>query len=486
MFSGVERPPAKIEYPRMESNAIHFGTSGWRAIMADQFNFSGVRLAAAAIADHVRSKKSNPTLLIGYDTRFFSEEFARACAEILRARGCGVLFCDRPTPTPAIAFEIMRRKLDGAINITASHNPAEYNGIKFSGPDGGPALPEVTKDIEARAAKLGEVEAPASGHGREEDFEPVDLRGPYLERLKELVRFDVLSSAKLSFVSDAVHGCGAGYLDRALSDHGIAVTAIRCGRDVLFEGTGPDPSEENLAPLRRAVLDRGAAAGLATDGDADRFGFLDRDGSFVQPNHILALLFDYLLETRGWKLGAGRSVATTHLLDAVARKHGVPLYETPVGFKYIGQLIEQDKIALGGEESAGLTIRGHIPDKDGILACLLVAEMIAARRASIMDQLRDLFRRVGGEFWPVRVNVHLAPDVQVKLLERLRGEFTEFAGRHVARTDRTEGLKLIFDDRSWLLMRPSGTEPIVRIYSEAASVKESQQLAEEARKWIYS
>jgi phosphomannomutase len=197
-------------------------------------------------------------------------------------------------------------------------------------------------------------------------------------------------------------------------------------------------------------------------------------------------LFDYLLETRGWKLGAGRSVATTHLLDAVARLHDVPLYETPVGFKYIGQLIDQDKIALGGEESAGLTIRGHIPDKDGVLACLLVAEMIAARRASIMDQLRDLFRRVGGEYWPVRVNVHLAPDVQAKLLDRLRGDFDDFAGHHVARTDRTEGLKLIFDDQSWLLMRPSGTEPIVRIYSEAASITEAEQLAEEARKWIYS
>ncbi|MGH9704281.1 MAG: phosphoglucomutase/phosphomannomutase family protein, partial [Candidatus Acidiferrales bacterium] len=304
MFFAVEHPQAKIEYPRMASNAIHFGTSGWRAIMADQFNFSGVRLAAAAIADHVSSKKKNPAILIGYDTRFFSEEFARTCAGILGARGCRVLFCDRPTPTPTIAYEIMRRKLDGAINITASHNPAEYNGIKFSGPDGGPALPEVTKDIEARAAKLGEVEAPEPAHSGAEDFERVDLRESYLQRLKELVRFEVLSSAKLSFVSDALHGCGAGYLDRALSSHGIAVNSIRTGRDVLFEGAGPDPSEENLAPLKKEVLDRQAAAGLATDGDADRFGFLDGDGSFVQPNHILGLLFDYLLETRGWKLGA--------------------------------------------------------------------------------------------------------------------------------------------------------------------------------------
>ncbi len=475
---------AKIQYARVGSNAIHFGTSGWRAVIADEFNFAGVRLAAAAIADHVRSGKSTPTLLVGYDTRFFSPEFARAAAEVLAGRGCRVLLCESATPTPAIAFEIMRRKLDGAINITASHNPAEYNGVKFSGPDGGPALPEVTRDIEARAAKLDEVEAPSSSHDAEDHFERVDLREPYLKRLAELVRFEVLRAAKLSFVCDAVHGCGAGYLDKALGDHGIQFTAIRTDRDVLFEGTGPDPSEENLAPLRRTLKSRGAAAGLATDGDADRFGILDRDGSFVQPNHILPLLFDYLIETRGWKLGAARSVATSHLLDAVARMHGVPLYETPVGFKYIAALIQQDKITLGGEESAGLTIRGHIPDKDGILACLLVAEMIAARRASLGDQLRDLFRRVGGEYWPVRVNVDLTGESQAGMLERLRGEFAEFAGRRVARTDRTDGVKWIFEDGTWLLLRPSGTEPIVRIYAEAASPETSRQLAEEARKWI--
>jgi phosphoglucomutase len=473
---------AKIQYAPVASNPIHFGTSGWRAIIADQFTFGGVRAAAAAIAGHVRAQSQSPALLVGYDTRFFSEEFARAAAEVLHANGCRVLFCQRATPTPAIAFEILRRKLAGAINITASHNPAEYNGLKVSGPDGSPALPEVTRDIEARAARLGEVAVPASEAGNE--FETVDLGGPYLARLAELVRFDVLRKAKLSVVCDVLHGCGAGYLDRALSEHGVAVTTIRANRDVLFDGSGPDPSEENLLPLRDTLRTHKAAAGLATDGDADRFGILDRDGAFISPNHILALLFDYLLETRGWKLGAARSVATTHLLDAAAKLHGVPLYETPVGFKYIGGLLREGKIALGGEESAGLTIHGHVPEKDGILACLLVAEMIAARRASLGEQLHDLFRRVGGEYWPIRVNLHVPEAVQAALPQRLAREPKDFSGRRVARTNRTDGLKLIFEDGAWVLMRPSGTEPLVRIYAETSSPAASQQLAEEARQWI--
>ncbi len=466
----------------MTSQAIHFGTSGWRGIIADDFTFSGVRRAAAAVAGHVRAQKKSPVLLIGYDTRFFSEEFALAAAVVLKAHGCRVLFCKEPTPTPAIAHGILHRKLDGGINITASHNPADYNGLKFSGAEGGPALPEATRDIERRAAAVADEPAP---HEEIEDhFERVDLRAPYFEQLHRVVRFDVLRKARGSFVCDAVHGCGAGWLDRILAENGIPATAIRTDRDVLFDGTGPDPSEENLAPLKKAVLESKALAGLATDGDADRFGILDRDGSFVSPNHILALVFDYLLETRGEKRGASRSVATTHLLDAVARHHGVEVYETPVGFKYVGPLLREDKIALGGEESAGMTIRGHLPEKDGILACLLVAEMIAARQVSLREQLQALFRRVGGEFWPIRVNLHLSEEAQARLPERLRGEFKEFAGRRVAQTNRKDGLKLLFEDGSWVLMRPSGTEPLVRIYTEAATPALSQRLAEEARAWI--
>jgi phosphoglucomutase len=461
---------------------IHFGTSGWRGVIADDFTFPGVRRASAAVAGHVSAGKKSPKIIVGHDTRFFSPEFARTAATVMRRHGCRIVFCPEPTPTPVLAHAIIHNKFDGGVNITASHNPAEYNGLKFSGPDGGPALPEITKDIEKRAAALPDDEVPFQD--MENDFERVDPRGPYFAQLEKMIRFDVLRKAQGNFAYDAVHGCGAGWLDRILTDHGMTVESIRTKRDVLFDGSGPDPSEENLAPLKRLVIEKKALAGLATDGDADRFGILDRDGSFVSPNHILGLVFDYLLETRGWKLGAHRSVATTHLLDAVARLHGVKIYETPVGFKYVGPLLREDKIALGGEESAGMTIRGHLPEKDGILACLLVAEMIAARGASLGDQLRELFRKVGGEFWPIRKNLHLPAETQAKLPERLRENFSEFAGRHVAKTDRTDGLQLIFDDGSWLLMRPSGTEPVARIYAEAAKPAAAEKLAEDAQAWI--
>ncbi len=466
----------------MTKQTIHFGTSGWRGVIADDFTFGGVRRASAAIAGHVCTLKKNPKVVVGHDTRFFSPEFARTAAGVLRKNGCAIVFCPEPTPTPVLAHAIIHNKLDGGVNITASHNPAEYNGLKFSGPDGGPALPDITKDIEKRAAALPEDE----GHFQDiaDDFERIDPRGPYFEQLTKMIRFDVLAKAQGNFAYDAVHGCGAGWLDRILSEHGMTVESIRTRRDVLFDGSGPDPSEENLAPLKKLVLEKKALAGLATDGDADRFGILDRDGSFVQPNHILGLVFDYLLETRGEKLGASRSVATTHLIDAVARLHGVKAYETPVGFKYVGPLLRAGKIALGGEESAGMTIHGHLPEKDGILACLLVAEMIAARQKSLGEQLRDLFRRVGAEFWPVRENLHLPAEAQAKLPHRLLENFTEFAGHKVAKIDRTDGLKLIFDDSSWILMRPSGTEPVVRIYTEAAKLAAAQKLAEEARAWI--
>jgi phosphoglucomutase len=236
--------------------------------------------------------------------------------------------------------------------------------------------------------------------------------------------------------------------------------------------------------LRDTVLAKKAAVGLATDGDADRFGVLDSDGTWVQPNHIIALLYDYVVETRKWRMPAARSVATSHLVDAVARHYGTTIFQTPVGFKYIGQLIEQDKIALGGEESAGLSIRGHVPEKDGILACLLVAEMVAVRRTSVMEQLRALFKRVGRECWPIRVNLHLPDDIKLRTVERLKADFPTFLGRRVASLDRTDGLKIEFDDGSWVLLRLSGTEPLLRVYTESSSQEMAKQLAAKTREWV--
>jgi phosphoglucomutase len=477
-----------LEYCAMASSPIKFGTSGWRGLIADDFTFANVRLAVTAIADHVNNHKKNATLLVGYDTRFYSEEFSQLAIDILRQNHIRTLLCETFTPTPAIAYEITRRKLDGAINFTASHNPAQYHGLKFSSSDAGPALPEVTKDIEARAAKLATKGAATSDtallSNDDRKGETVNLRDAYLKRLAELVRFDVLRKANTKFVVDALHGCGAGYLDRALADHGASVQAMRTNRDCLFDGTGPDVSEQNLAPLRKAVLDSGATAGLATDGDADRFGIIDCDGSWISPNHILALVYDYLVETRGWNLPAARSVATSQMIDAAAKTHGQSAYQTPVGFKYIGQLIREDKIALGGEESAGLTIRGHVPEKDGILACLLVAEMLAARGASLGEQIQQLFKKLGREFWPVRENLHLSDEQKANAVKKVSVDASTLVGRKVVSVDRTDGAKFVFDDGSWMLLRLSGTEPLLRLYVEADSPKASARLTSEATEWV--
>ena len=466
---------------------IKFGTSGWRGVIAEDFTFATVRLALTAIAEHVKTKSSQPSILVGYDTRFYSEEFSQLAVDILERQGIRALLCETFTPTPAVAYEITRRKLDGAINFTASHNPAQYHGLKFSSSDAGPALPEITKDIEARAAQIaakGGVPPLPHSSTKVKPSQSVDLRENYLKRLEEVVRFETLKKANVKFAVDALHGCGAGYLDRTLKDHGVAVEAIRTNRDCLFDGTGPDVSEENLAPLRKAVGDSKATAGLATDGDADRFGIVDRDGTWIQPNLILALVYDYLVETRQWKMAAARSVATTQMIDAVAKSHGQSIHQTPVGFKYIGQLIREDKIALGGEESAGLTIRGHIPEKDGILACLLVAEMIAARGASIGEQIRTMYKRLGREFWPVRENLHLSDEQKANAVRKVAVDSSTLLGRKIISIDRTDGAKFVFEDGSWMLLRLSGTEPLLRLYVEAESATASAKLTSEATKWV--
>jgi len=488
---------AKIASP------VKFGTSGWRGLIADDFTFANIRLAVTAIAEHINAKAAKgakggkgakattPTVLVGYDTRFYSEEFSQLAVEILQEHKIRTLLCETFTPTPAIAFEIIRRKLDGAINFTASHNPAQYHGLKFSSSDAGPALPEVTKDIEARVVKMVEKDGPFPKAGRAGTYaakdgkgETVNLRETYLKRIEELVRFDVLRKAKAKFVVDVLHGCGAGYLDRALADHGVTIQALRTNRDCLFDGTGPDVSEENLAPLRKAVTDSGATAGLATDGDADRFGIIDRDGTWISPNQILALVYDYLVETRKWNMPAARSVATSQMIDAAAKARGQTTYQTPVGFKYIGQLIREDKIALGGEESAGLTIRGHVPEKDGILACLLVAEMLAARGGSIKEQIQALFKKIGREFWPLRENLHLSDEQKANTVKKAAVDASTLLGRKVVSIDRTDGAKFVFDDDNWILLRLSGTEPLLRLYVEADSAAASARLAREATAWV--
>lgn len=476
--------------------SIKFGTSGWRAVIADEFTLSNVRLVIAAIGRYVlaATAPSRPSLIVGYDTRFLSEKFAADAASLLASYGMECYLSAEAVPTPTVAYEIRRRRAAGGINFTASHNPPEYNGIKFSMRNGAPALPEVTHQIEAHIELLSKPGAedavPVVVPEAAGSVDTVDLRGAYLEDLAQKVNLDVIRKAGLRLVYDPLYGCGRGYLDGLLRGAGIDVITIHNQRDVLFGGHPPEPADEYLGPLRLAMAENRAHLGLSTDGDADRFGILDEQGDFISPNHILGLLLDYLLESRSWAKdgswqgGAARSVATTHLIDAVAAFHKIPLYETPVGFKYIGELIEQDKIVLGGEESAGLSIRHHVPEKDGILACLLAAEMVASRRQPLRAQIDDLFRKVGS-YYPSRTNVTLTEDVKKRFTERSREEYSSFGGHHVAKTVRLDGLKLILDDGSWVLFRLSGTEPVCRLYCEAPTEKGLEELAAAARRFLF-
>lgn len=460
---------------------IHFGTSGWRAIVADEFTIPNIRRAVVGIARYVSKQPGSHRILVGRDPRFMGEIFVEEAARLLAEHGIVPEVIAEPAPTPAISYAVRQRKTSGAINFTASHNPPEYNGIKFSTSDGAPALPEVTKQIEAEIAALGDAEQHAGSSDKE--FSIVDVKPDYLKRLAELIDLKAIAKAQLRVVVDPFWGAGRGYAQQILAEHGVSAVSVHDYRDVLFGGHAPEPDGPLLDDCKAKMREVNAHLGIASDGDADRFGIVDRDGTFIQPNYIIALLFDYLVESRGWRNGVAKSVATTNCINALAEHHKIQLYETPVGFKYIGELINRDKIAIGGEESAGLTIRGHVPEKDGILAGLLVAEMVAVRWQSLGEQLQALFAKVGS-FYPVRENFHLTPQAKDKFTEKLKTNPKELAGRKVSAIVRTDGLKLIFDDGAWVCYRLSGTEPVVRAYTEARSEADSAKLTKAAEHWV--
>ena len=452
--------------------------------MADEFTVANIHLAVAGIAAYVKTQPEPHRVLVGRDPRFLGESFVAEAARVLAGAGIAPIVIPDAAPTPAIAYAVRELKTSGAINFTASHNPPEYNGIKFSTHDGAPALPEVTRQIESAIADLAEWgQAVSHLNPPEGGFETADVKPTFLTRLAELVDLKAIAKSGIKVVYDPFWGAGRGYSSDILREAGVPVETVHDYRDVLFGGHAPEPDGHLLDDCRAKMKETGAHLGIATDGDADRFGIVDSDGTFIQPNYIIALLFDYLVETRGWRNGVAKSVATTNLINALAEHHNVPLYETPVGFKYIGELIIADKIAIGGEESAGLTIRGHVPEKDGIIAGLLVAEMVATRGKSLGLQLNQLFGKVGS-FYPVRENFRLTPEVKAAFTEKMKGDPTELGGRKVARIVRTDGLKLVLEDGSWVCYRLSGTEPVVRAYTEVRSEHDMEALKAAAEKFV--
>lgn len=463
---------------------IKFGTSGWRGIIGEDFTFENVRVASQGIASFLRkSGQQGSGVIVAYDTRFLSEKFASEAAKILAFNDIKAYLCTRDVPTPCVSYETVRRKAMGAINFTASHNPPEYNGLKFSTANGAPALPEITKQIEHEIHLVQQKNERMDVYEKTELIEEIDPKDRYLTELKAKVDIDAIRKSGLRIAIDSLYGTSRDYLDYFLLEADVEMKIIHNYRDPYFGGFSPECNEKNLVELRRIVTDEKYDLGLATDGDADRFGIIDDRNRFVAPNTILALLAVYLKRYRNIPGGLARSVATTHLIDSIARKLDVPLYETPVGFKYIGELILADKIALGGEESAGMSMYRHLPEKDGILACLLVAEMVA-RTGKKIGQLIEEMHEEFGYFFSKRIDLKLTPQLKEGLAQKLANPPAELDGHTVRDVNTTDGVKLIFDDRTWLLFRLSGTEPVARVYAEACSPKDLKHILDAGRKFV--
>jgi phosphoglucomutase len=463
---------------------ITFGTSGWRAIIADDFTFPNVSLAVQAIAQHLKgSGRSSKGVLVSYDGRFAGERFAALACEVLAGNGIKSYMTQRDTPTPVVAFEQLRRRLDGAINFTASHNPPEYGGLKFNPYWGGPATKDITKDIEKKAAALEAGTAqPATKLPMAEALKrgwvtSIDPMPPYLKRLEQIVDLKAIKKAKLRVVVDSLHGAGRGYTEAVLKRAGVAFTALHGNRDPLFGGGAPEPAEGHIDELVATVKSQKAHIGVGTDGDADRFGIVDSDGSFIVPNLVLALLVRHLHLTRkNWKGAVLRSVVSSHFIDAVAEHYGREVVEVPVGFKWIGEYMQKHDILVGGEESGGLTVHRHVPEKDGPLACLLMAEMRAVEGKPFKAILKEMYREVGN-FVVGRDNFRLSQQAKDQLAKTLEhSPPSQLGGAKVSKHITLDGHKFVLQDGSWLAVRFSGTEPVVRLYLEANSGKRLEQL----------
>ncbi len=462
---------------------IKFGTAGWRAILSDEFTFSNVARVLDAIILFLR--KHNPDsrpVVVGSDTRFMSDQFRRFAAERLAGSGIDVMVTNRDCPTPVISYVIRTRGLAGGINFTASHNPPEYQGIKFSPSDGALAGTEVTAAIESLIDQSADaLEAGAEGEVPQErgSITEIDPREDYLEELEKLIDLDALRGAKLRVACDVLYGTGRGYLDEIMKRAGSDVTVLHDSLNPLFGGRRPEPAPENLVELISLVREQSLDLGLSTDGDADRFGIVDRGGAYYNANHVICFVAWHQFRNKKKTGRIVRSVATTCFLDRIAAYFGVELVETPVGFKNIGPLIIEGNVLVGGEESGGLSIGGHVPEKDGILACALIAEMVAVEGKSLAEVWQDIEAAVGTG-WNERVDLSLTQETKEALLEALANASTDsFLGREVAKFNDIDGFKYTFSPAEWVLIRASGTEPIVRCYMESDTAENGQRLKDD-------
>ena len=471
------------------SNSIKFGTDGWRAIIAEDFTFDNVRACAQGVANYLKENKAAGSgLVIGYDTRFASEDFAAAAAEVIAGNGVKVHLCPAPAPTPVISYAVTATKSAGAIIITASHNPGQWNGFKYKDDTGASAPTEMVSLIEKNTNNVlssGKITRIALSEGIASGtiiyYDPLPA---YKEQLARLIDISSLRQNRLKIIVDSMYGAGIGYFRTFLGNGNLEIIEINAYRNPLFPEIQPEPIAKNLTKLSAQIKEQKADIGLATDGDADRIGIVDEKGVFLNPHQVFALLTLYFLEIRGERGPIIKSLCSTDMLYSLGKLFNVPVYETKVGFKYVAPLIKEKDAFIGGEESGGYGFRGHVPERDGILAGLYFLDFMMKTNKTPSQLLDYLYSKVGPHYYG-RYDFHISPDQRQVFLDNIGQKPPDsIAGIKVAKLNTADGFKYILSDGSWLLLRFSGTEPLIRVYAETHAQEQVQQFLDTGKEML--
>jgi phosphomannomutase len=474
----------------MSESKIKFGTDGWRAVIADDFTFANVRIAAEAIAAYVHAKEDPARgLCVGYDTRFGSKAFARTCAEVVASTGIPVELACGITPTPALSYAVFHRKAAGGIMITSSHNPAQWNGVKYKGWYGGSGKPSMIAEIESFLGR------PVPRASRPASIVEVDFLPPYLAAIENFTSLDALKNSGMKFAIDSMYGAGLTYISDIFTRLGVSHVQIRGAQDPLFPGINPEPIEPHIRALGEAVVANSCQAGLCTDGDADRIGATDEHGNFVDPHKIFCVLLSWVLKHKGWPGAVTRAFNTTKMLDRICLKHGRELIEHGIGFKFVCDYMLEREIVMGGEESGGIGFQRHLPERDGLLNSLLLANVMAEEGKTLGQLVADLQTEYG-EHQYGRIDLHISDDIKNAAIARakaLEPGDPVFAGMAIHSQETLDGVKFYLDnpeamerpraDETRLLLRASGTEPLLRIYTESCSKESVAKLLDSARRF---
>ena len=467
---------------------VKFGTDGWRGIIADDFTYDNVRVAARAIARYVLTQqRPERGVCVGFDTRFGSRSFAGVVAEVLAGAGMPVFLAGKVTPTPELSFAVRERGAVGGVMITSSHNPPEWNGVKYKASYGGSGKPSIIAEIER------ELVQPLSASNAPARIETVDFTPPYLEAIEAFVDLEAIRASGFRFLIDCMYGAGQGYIAGIFERAGIPYVAIRSEINPAFPGINPEPILPHIALTQKVVVAEHCDAGFITDGDADRIGAVDEHGNVVDAHKIFAILLEWLLTRKGWPGDVTRAFNTTKMLDRIAARYGRRLHEHGIGFKYVCDLMLEQEILIGGEESGGVGLSRHLPERDGLLNSLLLAQVMADEGKTLGELVAALQLKYG-EHQYGRIDLHITEALKQAAIRRAGSGLTEFAGRAILRTETLDGVKFVLKEpqcqqkhdaaETWLLLRASGTEPLLRVYCESCSTESVQAILEAARAFV--